>query len=287
MARELISKRTRTSFREAFVGWTLREIGDEFDAEGFTADTTYVPPVGGARRSFVEQYYHRIDFGRLSDVTRLLAVYQEVLLRLQREASGTGWQRAAAQRRLDELLLRLKQDGFVFADGRILSTASSLHDAQGIASRIDAPELNRQIERIRDSVEDDPALAVGTAKELVETVCKTILGERGVAVDPDWDVARLMKETRTVLRLLPEHVSDSSRGVDAIKKVLGSLSTIAHGLSELRNLYGTGHGRGAKARGVLPRHARLAVGAATTLAVFMFETHASTQGVTKGESRTA
>lgn len=35
---------------------------------------------------------------------------------------------------------------------------------------------------MRESVDEDPALAVGTAKELIETVCKTIMEERGKPV---------------------------------------------------------------------------------------------------------
>jgi len=51
------------------------------------------------------------------------------------------------------------------------------------------------------------------------------------------------------------------------------LRTVVQGLGELRNLNGTGHGRGGRTKGLGARHARLAVGAAATLATFFFETH--------------
>ncbi|WP_354328249.1 abortive infection family protein [Variovorax atrisoli] len=41
----------------------------------------------------------------------------------------------------------------------------------------------------------------------------------------------------------------------------------------MRNHYGKGHGKAAGAKGLQPRHAKLAVGAASTLAVFLAETH--------------
>jgi hypothetical protein len=41
--------------------------------------------------------------------------------------------------------------------------------------------ITQQITRMEASVLNDPALAIGTAKELVETCCKTILEARGVA----------------------------------------------------------------------------------------------------------
>ena len=51
------------------------------------------------------------------------------------------------------------------------------------------------------------------------------------------------------------------------------IEQITNGIAELRNSYGTGHGKDAKSKGLSPRHAKLAVGAATTLAIFLVETH--------------
>ena len=42
-------------------------------------------------------------------------------------------------------------------------------------------------------------------------------------------------------------------------------------------MYGTGHGKDGNSAGLRPRHARLAAGAATTLAMFLFETHTETK----------
>ena len=48
---------------------------------------------------------------------------------------------------------------------------------------------------------------------------------------------------------------------------------LEHPTMELRNLYGTGHGRDGRFIGLKPRHAKLAVGAAATLGTFLLETH--------------
>jgi hypothetical protein len=58
---------------------------------------------------------------------------------------------------------------------------------------------------------------------------------------------------------------------------LSNLATIVQGVAELRGLYGTGHGKDGKARGLQPRHARLAVGAASSLVTFAFQTHIETK----------
>ncbi|TAE73026.1 MAG: hypothetical protein EAZ84_13545 [Verrucomicrobia bacterium] len=60
-------------------------------------------------------------------------------------------------------------------------------------------------------------------------------------------------------------------------RILSNLSTVGHGLAELRRLYGTGHGQHGSTSGLTPRHAKLAAGAAATLAIFLFETHEQTK----------
>ena len=130
---------------------------------------------------------------------------------------------------------------------------------------------------MESAVESDPSLAIGTAKELIETCCKTILAERGKPVIGTPDVSTLTKETLKELKLVPEGIPDAARGADVIKRLLSNLGTIGNGLAELRGLYGTGHGKHGSATGLGSRHAKLAVGAAATLTVFLFETHKETK----------
>lgn len=156
---------------------------------------------------------------------------------------------------------------------RLLAGSPSMEHLKEQAVFRDANHLAAQIRRIEESVEVDPSLAIGTAKEMIETCCKTILAERGIEIAGSPDIPSLTKQTLKVLRLVPEGVQDHRRGADVIKRILSNLGSIGNGLAELRGLYGTGHGQHGKAAGLSPRHAKLAVGAAATLAIFLFETH--------------
>jgi hypothetical protein len=160
---------------------------------------------------------------------------------------------------------------------RLLGGGPSLDDLKTHAAKFNANYLAEQIRRLEASVENDPALAIGTAKELVETCCKTILAERGKPVTGSPDISTLTKETLRELKLVPEGVADASRGADVIKRLLSNLGTIGNSLAELRGLYGTGHGKHGRASGLNIRHAKLAVGAAATLSRFLFETHRETK----------
>lgn len=160
---------------------------------------------------------------------------------------------------------------------RLLASTPCLDPLKKHATALDAKHLAEQVRRMEASVETDPSLAIGTAKELIETCCKTILAERGVSISGSADVPTLTKATLKELKLVPEGISESTRGADVIKRLLSNLGTIGNGLAELRGLYGTGHGKHGNASGLTARHAKLAVGAAATLAVFLFETHEQTK----------
>jgi hypothetical protein len=123
------------------------------------------------------------------------------------------------------------------------------------------------------AVLNDPTLAIGTAKELVETCCKTILEARQIPFGRSSDLPELIKLTIKTLELAPANIPESNKAADTIKRLLNNLATIANGIAELRNQYGTGHGKAAGSTGLGSRHAKLAVGAASTLAVFLAETH--------------
>lgn len=277
MSQDIISKKTRNEFREYLVGWTLREIEKEFDSADVALDADFRPPVTGQRRSLVEKYYHSIDWASWPDVQKILAVFESVLVKLEQQQSGFSplitiqW----AEKDYRNLKKWLEKDGFIYTNGKLIAAGKDpgLRLVVDTTIGLDAPGLHRQIERLQGSVDDDPDLAIGTAKELIETTCKTILEERGVPFGESDDISKLAKETRKVLGLVPDNIPEAAKGSETIRRLLSNLGNLVQGLAELRNLYGTGHGKAGKSKGLLPRHARLAVGAASTLVTFLFDTH--------------
>lgn len=131
----------------------------------------------------------------------------------------------------------------------------------------------RQITRMETAIWDDPGLAIGTAKELIETCCKSILKECGIQIEGNPDIPRLVKITAKELDLTPDDIPGKPQTDDTIRRLLGSLSTIAQSIAELRNIHGTGHGKESDTKSLHQRHARFAAGAASSLVVFLLETH--------------
>lgn len=148
---------------------------------------------------------------------------------------------------------------------------------RSVADSLDAGAIAKQIQRMEYAVEKDPELAIGSAKELVESCCKTILGKLGVEMGKSDDMNDLAKKVAKSLDLVPEGIDDQAKGADCIKRILSNLNQIAGNLANLRRLYGTGHGKDGRHRGLQPRHARLAVASAVAFVDFVTETYRQRQ----------
>lgn len=135
--------------------------------------------------------------------------------------------------------------------------------------------VSQQVDLMESSVETNPHLSIGIAKELIETTRKAIIERRNESYDKNWDLGRLTKETTRLLKITSTNISDETKAAKPLKKIISSLSSLIQGIAEVRNEYGSGHGRGIRFNGLQPRHAKLAVGAASTLAIYLLETDQS------------
>ena len=152
------------------------------------------------------------------------------------------------------------------------SSSRAVLRAKTVADALNAGWMAKEIERLENAVDRDPALAIGTAKELVETCCKSILTKRGIPFTKSDDLGDLTKKLTKELQLVPEGITDATKGAENIRMILRNLTQLTNNLAQLRGLYGTGHGRDGQHRGLQPRHARLAVASAVAFIDFVSET---------------
>lgn len=264
MTRQLITARTRRHFREALVDTVLGEIRDLFEDEGFRErDTDFNG--SGARRTLVERYYADVRWDDPSSVHRVLRVFEQVLSTLPE-----GGYR-------DQAVMLLRSDGYVVADGRIAPRVAATIPVQAMAELDDPDVIEAHLRRIASHIDDDPELAIGAAKELIESTTKLVLKRLNVPFDERADVPALVKQAQQALKLHASDVDENVKASKTIRSILSGLSQVAVGVAELRNHYGTGHGRSGRT-GLNPRHAHLAVGAATVYCRTLLETLAARTG---------
>lgn len=259
---DFISPALRLGFREFCVGLSLSQIDSIFQAAGLQpAQIDSQLQISGARRTRVEEYYAGVNWARTDDARKVLQVVSLAL--------SQSYLSEAAKGELRELCTK---EGLV-VDGHIVRLGEALGVDWFLAAdgRFDRPLFSRYCERIQQSVVSDPAAAVGSAKELVEAVARHVLEQRGKPAQRD-DFPQLLKAAIKELGLAVEDIPEATKGAEAIKRILAAFGQIVAGMAELRNLYGTGHGRPGSTRAIAPRHAKLAVGAAVTLATFLLET---------------
>jgi hypothetical protein len=68
----------------------------------------------------------------------------------------------------------------IFKPTRVNQGASvAIRSAHQVAAKVDSAYILRQVTRMEEVIQSDPELAIGTAKEFIETVCKTILDGTG------------------------------------------------------------------------------------------------------------
>lgn len=161
---------------------------------------------------------------------------------------------------------------------RVLNADTPLAvNAEKLQEKFSSEYLSEQIELMLRMQTENPTEAIGKAKELIESCCKTILENNKVQWDKNWDMSKLTGETLKYLNLIPKNISDSDPVSENIKAVLGNLRGITTKLAEIRNPYGSGHGKSASFTGLETRHAKLAVGCSITFVTFLWDTYEERQ----------
>jgi len=139
-----------------------------------------------------------------------------------------------------------------------------------------AVHIENQIRLLERAVEEDPGLAFDTAKSLVESICKTILKDRGQVLEGQEDLPQLVKRTLRCLAVVPDGYDNAADATDSLGKATKGLATVIQGLCELRRQEGTvSHGRDAYERTLESIQAHLAARAADAIVCFLFKCHRS------------
>lgn len=147
--------------------------------------------------------------------------------------------------------------------------------AENLKEKFSSEYLSQQIDLMVSMQKSNPTDAIGKSKELIESCCKTILDELNIPWSKNDDVPQLSSKVLDALNLLPASVRPTDQGADSIKAVLGNLRAIPSKLAELRNPFGSGHGKSASYVGLEERHAKLAVACSIAFVDFVWSTYES------------
>jgi len=251
---DLVGRTARGVFRDLMTNSTVGAISTAFQDEGFAADPDWLYDDSSVRRQTTQSYLHAVNWTDLRQLGRSLRVAERLL---------GGWEPQS----LRHFHPSLHRDGYQVDErtGQLTPVWPQL-SIESIARPADPQAIREGFDRIRRAISDDPALAVGSAKELIESNAKIVLGERGQPFDDKSGLPKLARAAQLSLGLNPSNGSGPD-GRDGVKRILGAVITLANGLAELRNRgLGTGHRPATARAGLGTWHAHLAVNAALTCA---------------------
>lgn len=158
---------------------------------------------------------------------------------------------------------------------KVHALGGSVQRIKAVAATLNSDTLYEDLRRLERIGDSEPGEAIALAKEIVESCCKLILDDRKVVYSQKAEIPDLLKLLRKEIKIMPDGIDENAKGANEIRGILTSLGNIAHSLAPLRNAYGKGHGRGRDFKGLQPRHARLAIGAASTFVDFVLDRHLS------------
>ncbi|MEM8529858.1 MAG: abortive infection family protein [Chloroflexota bacterium] len=148
-----------------------------------------------------------------------------------------------------------------------LLTTPVTQASESALKNVSSASINEYWQKSLERVSSDPEGAITSARTLVETVCKYVLDNKGVSFKEDGNLQKLYKQTASASNLSPDQ-----HGEDIFKQILSGSANVVNGLAGLRNAFGDAHGKGKRYVKPSPRHAKMAVGFAGTLATFLIET---------------
>lgn len=178
------------------------------------------------------------------------------------------------QKAVDHLNRSLYPDGLelrrIASKYKLLPSSGAAPVTEQLNDRLrllDYDSVDSSFREALDQAETNPSNAAKEACSLVESVCKCILEEMGEPYPKKQDIQGLVKALSDKLNLSPARTDIEQD----IKQILGGLLTVTNGIGALRTHEGA-HGKGKKVVPIDSRIARLAIHAASTIALFYIET---------------
>jgi hypothetical protein len=163
---------------------------------------------------------------------------------------------------LEKYGLFYHQGGVIHGGGSGLATRT----LEEIFRAKDMPAVEKEFRRAVGDVDREPDAAVTAACAFLEALFKVVITELGIRMPAKQTIGDLYKAVRPHVGLDPGTVAD-----DDMKRILSGLISVVDGIGSLRTHAGSAHGRLDDEDVLEPRHARVVVNAAHSLAVFLLD----------------
>ena len=251
----VFSAQTLAKFEDASASIPLRALDRAFTRADLHATGDPGGELGGARRIQFRRYVDAVDQRDPQQLNR----FGDALGALIGEVATS---------KQNFLVSAAEQDGFVFAGG--VFRPASLPASFSLTSAGEFARIDDYSRRLHIAANDRPHEALEGARELCESVCRMVLHGSGKPIPQiSTDLAAIVDATLDAFESGATDDADLHTFAVVRNSVVG-LAAVVSGVDELRSSAADPR-HGVEPRHVTARHARLAVGAAITLARFIIE----------------
>ena len=223
------------------------------------------PPLGSKHVKALE-WLRRVNKDESIDPLKVLGRLIESYMDVTIDPAGS-WVEGR-QRRKDKIAQVLANSELQYVKGgRVVGALGTpSRTLEELIRERDLASINEEFERALRNVEMNPREAVSAACNILESICKTYIEDEGLEMPSKQDIQPVWSVVRKDLGFDPGRVEDRD-----LQEILSGVITVVHGIGALRTHASSAHGAGKKAYRLEPRHARLAVHSAHTVALFVLE----------------
>lgn len=168
-----------------------------------------------------------------------------------------------------KILAILERCNLLYIQGGLISDGSSSpsKSLQELIKGRDIPSIEAEFFRALKNVNSSPREAVSASCNILESIFKVYIADEGLPQPKKQDLQNVWKVVRADLGFETNRVEDND-----LKKILSGILSVVDGIGAFRTHASSAHGQGRKGYIIKPRHARLAIHSAHTLALFILET---------------
>lgn len=249
----------------------------EIDSQFAYADAPGDPPDGNKVKKTLE-WLRRVNKTSASPLTVLGSLLEQIMEKDPDEGkSPSSWAqheqwRDDLRRRQERLATALGKAGLTYTAGGHIGDAhaSPVLTLREMIKAGGMSAVSLEVERSLKQVETDPNAAAHYAANILEATLKAYLEKKGIAFNDETDkLNRLWELVRDSIGINPKDLATKD-----LKKIASGLNSIVDGTMFLRNKKSGAHGRTEeqiKENVLRPRHARLVIHSAHTLAAYVLE----------------
>lgn len=170
---------------------------------------------------------------------------------------------------IDKLKVMFERYGLIYTTGGVVQKVGSTGASKSLRKLIqgrDFRAIDMEFDRALENANIDPREACSAACNILESLFKIMIHDENLIKPAKQDLKNLWKAVADYLNFDPRSIED-----DDLRKILSGMNSVVDGVGALRTHASTAHGAGKQIYKLEPRHARLAIHSAHTLATFVLE----------------